>query len=147
MATVPTVGKHHRLFEQEESGRCGQRGTRFFGHARTNAGLRGRTRLPMCSLPNGRVPGMSEQAILMQGPAAGRVVEVELNGNGWPPDHLVVESVSQERVAEWLRPLAPDPEIYLRTFWSWNVNGEPAKDDEGRWCFMWRDPRNPNRFS
>ncbi|MGW3980134.1 hypothetical protein [Streptomyces mirabilis] len=88
---------------------------------------------------------MSEQAILMQGPAAGRVVEVELNGNGWPPDHLVVESVSQERVAEWLRPLAPEPEIYLRTFWNWNVNGEPAKDDEGRWCFLWRDPRNPNR--
>ncbi|SES00829.1 hypothetical protein SAMN04487983_102769 [Streptomyces sp. yr375] len=89
---------------------------------------------------------MSEQAILMQGPAAGRVVEVKLNGNGWPPDHRAVESVSQERVvvAEWLGPLGPESEICLRTFRNWN-HDEPAKDDEGRWCFVWRDPRDPNR--
>ncbi|WP_093804037.1 hypothetical protein [Streptomyces sp. Wb2n-11] len=86
---------------------------------------------------------MSEQAILMHGPAAGRVVDVELNGNGWPPDHLVVELVSEERVAERLRPLAPEPEIYLRTFWNW-VHSKPAKDDEGHWCYQWRNPRFPN---
>ncbi|MEU1710935.1 hypothetical protein ABZ478_37555 [Streptomyces sp. NPDC005706] len=90
---------------------------------------------------------MSEQAILMMGPAAGQVVDVELNGNGWPPDHLVVEPVSQERVAEWLRPLVHEPEIYLRTFWNWSVNGKPAKDEEGRWVFMGRDPRDPNRHA
>ncbi|WP_445282601.1 hypothetical protein [Streptomyces sp. DSM 118148] len=82
---------------------------------------------------------MTEQAIMMRGPAAGRVIDVELNGNGWPPAHLVVEPVSKERIAEWLRLLVPEPEIYLRALW--NGNNEPAKDDEGRWYYLWRDPR------
>ncbi|URZ99451.1 hypothetical protein NCG97_00235 [Streptomyces lydicamycinicus] len=87
---------------------------------------------------------MSEQAILLRGPAAGRVVDIELNRSGWLPDHLVVEPVPNERAAEWLRPLAPEPEIYLRTLWV--GTHEPAKDDDGRWYFRWRDPANPNRL-
>ncbi|MFF3790862.1 hypothetical protein ACFYXW_12430 [Streptomyces sp. NPDC001981] len=87
---------------------------------------------------------MSEQAILLRGPAAGRVVDVELNGNGWPPAHLEVEPMPLDGIAEWLRPLAPEPEIYLRTLW--NGTYEPAKDEEGRWYFRWRDPANPNRL-
>ncbi|WP_330335630.1 hypothetical protein OHS33_39015 (plasmid) [Streptomyces sp. NBC_00536] len=81
---------------------------------------------------------MTKQAILMGGPAAGRVIDVELNRFGWPPDHLVVEPISTEGIAEFLKPLAPDPEIYLRTHWNWSKNGEPAKDDEGRYHYQWR---------
>ncbi|MGW3214918.1 hypothetical protein ACWDBC_22110 [Streptomyces parvus] len=88
---------------------------------------------------------MSEHAILKQGPADGRVVEVQLNANGWPYDHLVLEP-GQEQVAEWLAPRGPDSEVYLRTSWNWSPD-EPAKDEEGRWVFMWRDPRDPNRHA
>lgn len=33
---------------------------------------------------------MSKQAIMLRGPASGQVVDVELNGNGWPPAHLTL---------------------------------------------------------
>ncbi|MFV5994939.1 hypothetical protein ACNPQM_21385 [Streptomyces sp. NPDC056231] len=28
----------------------------------------------------------------------------------------------------------------------WKGTYEPAKDEEGRWYFRWRDPANPNRL-
>ncbi|MFE1028308.1 hypothetical protein ACFW5I_27700 [Streptomyces sp. NPDC058818] len=51
-----------------------------------------------------------------------------------------MELVSRARIAEWLKPLAPEPEIYLRTFWNWDQT-KPAKDEDGRWCYLWRNPR------
>ncbi|MFE0229899.1 hypothetical protein ACFWZS_22560 [[Kitasatospora] papulosa] len=85
---------------------------------------------------------MAEQAILLQGPAAGRVVaDIELNGIGWPPSYLMVQLETGSQGA------GPELEVYLPALW--NGSNKPAQDDEGRWYYMWRDPQEhgPSRFA
>ncbi|WP_329453151.1 hypothetical protein OG894_41855 (plasmid) [Streptomyces sp. NBC_01724] len=52
---------------------------------------------------------MSEQAIMLRGPGSGQVVDVELNGNGWPPAHLTLMVGAEVR-----RRGAPKLETYIR---------------------------------
>lgn len=33
----------------------------------------------------------------------------------------------------------PEPETYVRAVY--RSNGHPAKDENGRWYYVWRDPR------
>lgn len=84
---------------------------------------------------------MAEQAILLQGPAVGRVIDIELNAIGWPPSYLMVKPEAGSRKA------GPEPEVYLPALW--NGSHEPAQDDEGRWYYMWRDPQEhgPSPFA
>ncbi|WP_328884171.1 hypothetical protein [Streptomyces sp. NBC_00299] len=68
--------------------------------------------------------------LLLRGPAAGRVVDIELKPERMAPGPPGCRARALEGIAELLRPQAPKPEIYLWTLRNWNH--EPAKDDEGR---------------
>ncbi|MFF0451687.1 hypothetical protein ACFYT4_35990 [Streptomyces sp. NPDC004609] len=88
---------------------------------------------------------MIEQAIVVHGPAAGQVVDVELNAIRWPPGYLMVGRLPDGKPAVAVPPKlsseVPLSELETYVLAVYRSNGHPAKDENRRWYYLWRDPR------
>ncbi|MER8012447.1 hypothetical protein [Streptomyces sp. NPDC094149] len=73
---------------------------------------------------------MSEQAVMLHGPAAGKAFDVELNAIGHPPHFLMVIACPAGVPGSSVE--HPQPYRLLL----WRATNAAAKDDDGRWQYV-----------